>query len=341
MSSPFTEYASRFECPVCFDKTGMVPGIVPCVITTCRPVAHTICLRCWDKLLSLQADGKRPQCPTCRQPAAEVLPIAALVDEKADPDAARQLATVRSAPPGSMEAIVGKQKRLLQAAMLEADAKRLAVERRLQETRLDFLLKSLPSKIANMVHSTEIFWWDTLPPFENALALDVKRGGKTKSQIAADLQAVCTTLQPYVDAVCADTTYRIYLLQDQTALEGRKRAFKYLRHSVTIGSTSLIAAENFAAHTLQLSRKAAFKAAASQRHADKRRRIGTQYLEEDEEEEGKEENSKEDDHRTSSTSMRTTRETADPIVKPVPQSSAAVQPSTVAREVGDEIFLLE
>lgn len=68
----------RLSCPICLDSLGD-PGLVLCIITSCRPVVHYICNGC-IKQLPVNASGKA-LCAECRAPVGAIVPLpAALVD---------------------------------------------------------------------------------------------------------------------------------------------------------------------------------------------------------------------------------------------------------------------
>lgn len=76
-------YAVGWECVVCCAKLGFTRGVVPCVITSCKTIAHIVCSKC--------ATGLK-LCPLCREPCGKILPVGVFIDDQKDPDAAVELA---------------------------------------------------------------------------------------------------------------------------------------------------------------------------------------------------------------------------------------------------------
>ena len=66
----------KLECPICYFSLGE-RGIVLCIITSCRPVVHYICTGCIAK------HGK-PECPICKDPLGDVVPLPANLFEGDD-----------------------------------------------------------------------------------------------------------------------------------------------------------------------------------------------------------------------------------------------------------------
>lgn len=93
-------YAPLWECVVCCSRLGYTPGVVPCVITSCETIAHTVCSKCAPSLKN---------CPFCRVPCGKILPIGAFIDEEKDPAAAVELARIVKSHPTEENSIAPRE----------------------------------------------------------------------------------------------------------------------------------------------------------------------------------------------------------------------------------------
>jgi len=82
----------RMCCMVCLREQGD-PGVVPCVLSRCRPIAHIICLAC---CVTIQTEKRETtvKCPICTMDG-EVVPISSAVDETTDDEARRLINQVK------------------------------------------------------------------------------------------------------------------------------------------------------------------------------------------------------------------------------------------------------
>lgn len=89
------------QCPVCMDELGVTPGMVMCIITSCRPVVHYICAKCEPEL-------RQRVCPTCRAPIGAVVPLpsqAVANDRLADDAHARAVKRLKDSEPAPVVSV--------------------------------------------------------------------------------------------------------------------------------------------------------------------------------------------------------------------------------------------
>jgi len=168
-------YTPQWECPLCMDELGRDAGLVPCVITSCRPVAHLVCYTC------AQNDTLRngAPCPLCRTPIGVVLPIGALVDDDADAVARATLDSIDPSRVGSGDPVadaVSSGRNCVSGQMAtEADiiAKRVSkiVERVAHEDRCG----TLPQEPAR----GHYLWWSTPFDWDTRWRMRCRVPGKT------------------------------------------------------------------------------------------------------------------------------------------------------------------
>jgi hypothetical protein len=213
---------------------GVEPGMIPAVITTCRPVAHMICMKCADKL---KADsGGKPHCPSCRKECGDIVPIAALVSEQADPAAARILDSVRYVAESAFN--------LAQSKSLVALTARAASNSKLEiiQKRVDYVIAEVNKKLNDSKITTKYpngftCWSWNVPKFDETNVrlvckpTEFHKGRQPRAQIALQLSEMVKELQPFVNAVFEGSGISVTFTEDQS-YNGKGKKFAYLMMAI-------------------------------------------------------------------------------------------------------------
>lgn len=227
-------YTPSWECIVCMNDLGVEPGMIPAVITTCRPVAHMICMKCADKL---KADsGGKPHCPSCRKECGDIVPIAALVSEQADPAAARILDSVRYVAESAFN--------LAQSKSLVALTARAASNSKLEiiQKRVDYVIAEVNKKLNDPKITTKYpngftCWSWEVPKFDETNVRLVCKSTQLhprrqqRAQVALQLSEMVKELQPFVNAVFEGSGISVTFTEDQS-YNGKGKKFAYLMMAI-------------------------------------------------------------------------------------------------------------
>lgn len=207
-------YTPKWECPICMDELGVDAGVIPCVITSCRPVAHIVCYKCAQKPeLCIGA-----RCPLCRTPIASILPIGAFVDEGADAEARVTLNNIAASRIGLVE-----ERRIIARRVLKIVDRITAAAAR--------------NKLPRESGKSSLFWWSkNLPSWEKRWRLRGRVHGLPDMN-HAEIRSLCAIeahkCNLLLNQIYEGTPYRVRMSNNQVhALDPNNKPV-YLRFYVT------------------------------------------------------------------------------------------------------------
>lgn len=222
-------YTPEWECMVCMDALGVDAGLVPCVITSCAPVAHLVCYSCaQDESLRNGAP-----CPLCRKPIGGVLPIGALVNEEAD-DAARQtLDRIDPSRVGGPPSVVAQARQRIEAF---DEAKRKLVAQRVER-----IVERVEQEKRNGMLPTDVgyswnFWWWQPPSFDTCWRMKCRERGKSymrREQLQDFLVAEAALCNDALAQIYAGSDFKVVTSSVQRTTELPTSRTVYLRFTVT------------------------------------------------------------------------------------------------------------
>lgn len=216
-------YTPTWECPVCYDELGVDAGVVPCVITSCRPVAHLVCYTCAQR----DALRKNAPCPLCRTPIVNVLPLGALVDEAADAAARAALDRIDPSRIGAQDAVA----RVVSAAQEQlsdsAVSDREIVAKRVQKVVERVALEDSNGKIPMRQGAVWYFWFRTPYAWDTRWRMKCRVPGKASmslQQLRTYLGAEAAKCNEALAQVYRDAPYSVQMTDDQVRPPAKPRS---------------------------------------------------------------------------------------------------------------------
>lgn len=232
-------YSIEWECPICAERLGEHPGMIPMVSASCGPAAHVICQTC---LASLQpkinsSGGRYVVCPQCNEPASQWITLRVFVNETEDSVAAQTLSTMKSA-------FERPAKRKLDSA----HAPNAPVQQRAQpagarqqpmshdervQLRVDYVVSRVTEELAEgcleRYPQGVAIWGDQVPEWDRD-AVHLTRSVRNRLsenaafELRSELSAMARALQPYLDELYAETRYSVQMAERQVVNPDRQTA---------------------------------------------------------------------------------------------------------------------
>ena len=208
-----------WECPVCLEELGDSPGLVPCIIISCKPAPHSICIDCHDKLLR----NTCPLCPKCRQPITELVPMFDLIPR--DDDVALSKANSNF---GS-SSLQNTRKADTQSSMLKISNEHSALVNKRLDLVVAAVLKTMDSILALPYGNSRYFWWEKVRAWDAKNVSVSNRGKAARSARLRKLETIAQELQSHLDDIFGDSDVIVIMSSDQQD-NGK---LTYLRYSVS------------------------------------------------------------------------------------------------------------
>lgn len=183
-----------WECPVCLDELGETRGLVPCLVVSCKPVPHSICLDCHARLV----EAKRTQCPVCSVEMSVCVPVFDLIP-KSDDEALRKASAAAASATASGELAATKANARLHLAETEARAADLMSQ------RVDALVGRVLSNVERValvpVGTVQNRHCDRVPEWESERVSLSNRGSGLRRARLDHLNALARDMQPHLDDI--------------------------------------------------------------------------------------------------------------------------------------------
>jgi hypothetical protein len=228
LSQKRKQICALWACPICLKELGIDDGVVPCALTSCRPVLHLVCFDCSASLKKV--DCTKVECPLCKR-ASEVVPIVDFV-APGDEEAAAKAAKITYSGEGAVDNInqLVEASRKAAAGQSSAHAERIA-------QRVQFVVDKVQQAIDNgyvAQHGVAGFTWCStdVPPFDqDAVSLTCKGPfkGMTRVLVLDRLRSIAREIDAHIKAIYSDSPYIVTTDIEQGVWPKRRQPGSSLR----------------------------------------------------------------------------------------------------------------